>query len=47
MGMPERSLVVDAITDGGCDHLPSEMKERLTTDANKILSWFYDVAVHC
>ena len=45
MGMPERSLVVDAITE--CTHLSSEMKERLTTDANKILSWFYDVAVHC
>jgi len=43
--MPERATVLDEINES--KQLTSEMQERLATDATRILSWFYKVAVHC
>ena len=45
LGMPERATVLDEINES--KQLTSEMQERLATDAARILSWFYKVAVHC
>jgi hypothetical protein len=45
LGMPETATVLDEITES--TQLTSEIQERLATDAARILSWFYKVAVHC
>ena len=45
LGMPETATVPDEITES--TQLTSEIQERLATDAARILSWFYKVAVHC